>query len=121
MVRQRAYRVREAIKEEISDILKNRLKDPRIGFASVVDVEVSGDLRHAKVFISVLGGEEKKIQTLEGLRSATGFIRSEVGKRIRLRHTPEIVFYLDESIERGVHISKLLEDVKRMEGAGEKE
>ncbi|MEW6522156.1 MAG: 30S ribosome-binding factor RbfA [Bacillota bacterium] len=109
----RSQRVAEAIKEEISDILQNDMKDPRIGFASVVRVQVSPDLRAAKVHVSVLGDEEARRKTMAGLDSGTGFIRSELGKRLRLRHTPEVVFVLDDSIEHGVHISKLLMDLRR--------
>lgn len=115
---QRPERVGEAIKEEISDILRNEIKDPRIGFVSVVEVEVSPDLRHAKVYVSVLGDEEARVQSLKGLESATGFIRSEIGRRIRLRHTPEILFRLDKSIEHGVKIARLLNEI-RPDGEGE--
>ncbi len=106
----RGGRVGEAIKEEISDIIRNELKDPRVGFASITRVEVSRDLRHAKVFVSVFGDEAQKAETIRGLESAAGFIRSEIGKRIRLHHTPEIVFRLDESIEHAVRIAKILRD-----------
>lgn len=113
MSRQRAIRVGEAIKEEISDILRHELKDPRIGFVSVVNVEVSSDLRHARVYVSVLGDEEAKRETIAGLESAKGFIRTEVGRRIRLRYTPDIVFTLDDSIAHGVRIAELLQEMKR--------
>ncbi|MCL6450857.1 MAG: 30S ribosome-binding factor RbfA [Acetobacteraceae bacterium] len=109
----RVNRVGEAIKEEVSRILQRELKDPRIGFCSVVDVEVSSDLRHAKVFVSVLGDEAAKQATLAGLESARGFIRTEIGRRIRLRHTPEVVFRLDSSIERGARVSQLLNEIRR--------
>ncbi len=113
MVTARSQRVAEAIKQEVSDILQNELKDPRIGFASVVKVEVTRDLRFARVFVSVLGDEESRQQTLRGLVSGVGFIRSELGKRIRLRHTPELVFALDDSIAHGVRISQLLSELQR--------
>ena len=113
MTEKRAGRVAEAIKEEVSNILQRKLKDPRIGFCSVVDVEVSNDLQHAKVFVSVLGDEEKRQATLAGLESARGFIRTEVGRRIRLRHTPEVVFRLDTSIERGARVNQLLNEIRR--------
>ncbi|NLJ24339.1 MAG: 30S ribosome-binding factor RbfA [Firmicutes bacterium] len=108
---QRVQRVREAIKQEASDIIQ-QMKDPRIGFVTVTDAEVSRDLRHVKIFISVLGDEETKRTSFEGLERATGYIRSEIGQRIRLRHTPEIIFRWDESIERGARISQLLQDLK---------
>jgi len=110
-------RAQEALREEIGCIIHDEMKDPRIGFASVVRVEVSPDIRHARVFVSVLGSEEEKSCTLQGLEGAKGFIRSELGKRLRLRFTPEITFRLDDSIERGVRISRLLEEM----GSGEDE
>lgn len=112
MANLRADRLAELIKEEISSILQREAKDPRIGFVTVTDVEVSTDLRHVKTFVSVYGDEASKAETMKALESATGFIRSEIGRRIRLRHTPEIVFKFDASIERGVRIFKLLEEVK---------
>lgn len=101
----------EQMKKEIAQILRDELKDPRVGFVTVTSVEVSGDLRHAKVFVSVLGDEEAKKQSLEGLQKATGFIRREVGQRIQLRYTPEIVFKFDASIEHGDKIARLLSQV----------
>jgi len=116
---ERAGRVAEAIKAEVSDIMRNEMKDPRIGFASVVDVEVSRDLHHARVFISVLGDEAARKATLDGLESARGFIRGEIARRIRLRYAPEIEFRLDTSIERGVRISRLLREVGGEKGGPE--
>lgn len=108
--RQRVQRVREEIKKEVSEIIRE-MKDPRIGFVTVVDVEVSNDLRHAKIFVSVYGEEAVKKESLAGLEAATGFIRTEIGRRIRLRHTPEILFRLDNSIERGARINQLLSEI----------
>ena len=113
MSKERPQRVGEAIKEELSDILRSDLKDPRIGFASVVKVEVSQDLRYAKVYISVLGDENQKRATMKGLESASGFIRTEISHRIRLRFAPELSFSLDESIEQGARIAQLLGDLRR--------
>lgn len=106
----RSERIREDFKREISDILR-KMKDPRIGFVSVTDVELSRDLRHAKVFVSIFGDAAEKENTLAALLHAQGFIRSELGRRIRLRHTPEIAFRLDDSIERGDRINRLLRSV----------
>ncbi|HCJ09771.1 MAG TPA: 30S ribosome-binding factor RbfA [Clostridiales bacterium] len=103
----RLERLRTAIKEEVSDILRS-FKDPRLGFVSVTDVELSRDARVAKVFVSVLGSKKDKEDSLQALRSGTGFVRSELGRRIRLRHTPEVVFRLDDSIERGTRIQTIL-------------
>ncbi|MGB9866910.1 MAG: 30S ribosome-binding factor RbfA [Bacillota bacterium] len=108
----RAERLAEAMKEEISLMIQRELKDPRIGFCSVTRVELSSDLAHAKVFVSVLGGDEQKKKTMEGLKSACGFIRSEVTRRLGIYHAPEISFKLDESIEKGVEISKILNQIK---------
>lgn len=109
----RTNRVAEQIKKELGDILTQKIKDPRIGFVTVTDVEVTGDLQQATIFISVLGNEDKKEDTLAGLEKANGFIRSEIGSRIRLRKTPEIFFELDESTEYGNHIETLLRDLKK--------
>jgi len=108
----RTERLRGQVKEELSAILR-LLKDPRLGFATVTSVELSGDHRHVKAFVSVLGSEEEKRASLEALESATGFVRTEIGKRIKMRHTPEIIFRIDESIEHGAHINKLLKDIER--------
>lgn len=100
------------MKKEMGDIIGRKLKDPRIGFVTVTGVEVTGDLQQATVFISVFGDDEQKEQTLRGLAKASGFIRTEIGKRIRLRKTPEISFKFDESIEYGSRIETLLTDIK---------
>lgn len=115
MARIRAVRVGEQVKKELSYLLQHELKDPRIGFVTVTSVEMSRDLEHAKVYVSVMGDEEQKKRTLEGLEKAKGFLRSEVGRRLGIRRTPELVFKIDQSIEHGQHISKLLEEVKRSE------
>lgn len=111
----RANRVAEQMKKEMSDILSRRLKDPRVGFVTVTDVEVTGDLQQAKVYITVLGNEDVKEETLKALEKAKGFIRSEIGSRIRLRKTPELFFELDESIEYGNRIEKLISELKKEE------
>lgn len=108
----RANRVAEQMKKEIGELITRKIKDPRIGFVTVTDVQVTGDLQQATVYISVLGNEQEKQDTLEGLDQATGFIRSELGQRIRLRKTPEISFEFDESIEYGNKIEKLLKEIK---------
>ncbi|MGM0470681.1 MAG: 30S ribosome-binding factor RbfA [Bacillota bacterium] len=115
MGNQRARRVAELIKQEVSQMLQQEIKDPRIGFVTVTDVEVSGDLRHAKVFVSVLDKEANKEETMEGLENAVGFVRSELGQRMHLRHTPEILFRYDDSIERGVKIFEILKDLDEEE------
>ncbi|WP_152656356.1 30S ribosome-binding factor RbfA [Oceanobacillus sp. CFH 90083] len=109
----RAHRVAEQMKKELGDILSRKIKDPRVGFVTVTDVEVTGDLQQAKVFISVLGDEKKKQETLLGLAKAKGFIRSEIGKRIRLRKTPELTFEFDEAFEQGNRIDSILRDLNK--------
>lgn len=115
MSKNRERRLSELLKEEISDIILKEVKDPRIGFVSVNDVEVSGDLRHAKVFVSVIGDQTERDDTMDGLKKATGFIRKLVGERITVYHTPEIVFKYDDSIEHGIHISNLIKEVRKEE------
>ncbi|KMY53655.1 MULTISPECIES: 30S ribosome-binding factor RbfA [Bacillaceae] len=107
----RSNRVGEQMKKELTDILNRRVKDPRIGFITVTDVEVTGDLQQATVYITVLGNEEEREGTLKALTKAKGFIRSEVGQRIRLRKTPELLFEMDESIEYGNRIDTLLREI----------
>ncbi|MBM7552706.1 30S ribosome-binding factor RbfA [Thalassobacillus pellis] len=104
----RANRVAEQMKKELGDIISKKIKDPRVGFVTVTDVDVTGDLQQAKVYISVLGDDKKQQDSLLGLAKAKGFIRSEIGKRIRLRKTPEIAFEFDEAIERGNRIETIL-------------
>lgn len=101
----------EVITQELSDLIRTRMKDPRIGFASITDVEVSSDLRHAKIFVSVMGGEQERHATLTALGHASGFLRHELAQRLTIRYTPEIVFRLDESIAQGVHLIDLINQV----------
>ncbi|MGM0835523.1 MAG: 30S ribosome-binding factor RbfA [Bacillota bacterium] len=109
----RSNRVGEQMKKELSDIIGRKIKDPRVGFVTVTDVQVTGDLQQAKVFISVLGDDEKRQDTLIGLAKAKGFIRSEIGRRIRLRKTPELFFEFDESMEYGNRINTLIHELNR--------
>jgi ribosome-binding factor A len=109
----RANRVSEQMKKELGEILTRKIKDPRVGFVTVTDVEVTGDLQQAKVYISVLGDEKQKKDTLLGLAKAKGFIRSEIGQRIRLRKTPELTFEFDEAYEYGNRIETILRDLKK--------
>lgn len=106
----RVERVAELIKREVSQMLLTDIKDDRVGsgMVSVTDVDVSGDLQHAKIFVSIYGTDEAKAETMAGLKSATGFVRSELGQRIRLRRTPEVVFLEDHSLERGDRVLNLL-------------
>ncbi|MGI2327183.1 30S ribosome-binding factor RbfA [Planococcus sp. YIM B11945] len=108
----RSNRVGEQMKKELSEIISRKLKDPRIGFVTVTDVEVTGDLQQATVYISVLGDDKTKEQTLLGLSKSKGFIRSEIGQRIRLRKTPELSFEFDTSVAYGNRIDSLLREIK---------
>jgi ribosome-binding factor A len=106
----RVSRVAELIKREVSQMLLHGIKDDRVGagMVSVTDVDVSGDLQHAKIFVSIYGTEKARAETMAGLKSATGYVRSELGQRIRLRRTPEVMFLEDRSIERGNRVLSLL-------------
>ncbi|AZK47750.1 30S ribosome-binding factor RbfA [Paenibacillus lentus] len=115
MARNRVGRVGEQIKKELSLLIQNEVKDPRIGFVTVTGVDVTNDLSQARVYISVFGDEEKKADSLKGLEKAIGFLRTELGKRMRLRHTPELIFKVDESIEYGSRIEKLLGEITQDE------
>ena len=108
----RIEKLQELIKQEMSKMLLTDLKDPRIGFVTVTDVEMTGDLQEAKIYVSVMGGDEQVKSSLEGLNSALGFVRREIGQRVRLRFTPEISFALDTSLDYGDHIQKLLLQVE---------
>ncbi|MFN3480453.1 MAG: 30S ribosome-binding factor RbfA [Thermodesulfovibrionales bacterium] len=107
----RSQRVSDLLREEIAEIIMRRLKDPRLGFVTVTGVDITEDLKIAKVFISVLKEEEKEA-TLDILNSAKSFIRSEVAKRVRMKTIPSIEFRLDESIEYGAKIDRLLKEIK---------
>ncbi|MBA4602088.1 30S ribosome-binding factor RbfA [Thermoactinomyces mirandus] len=115
MVRIRVSRVGEQIKKVLSRIIQQEIKDPRIGFVTVTGVEMSGDLQIAKVYVSILGSSEQKQQTWQGLEKAKGFIRSELGHRIQLRHVPELIFVADQSLEYSENINRLLHDVHKQE------
>lgn len=108
----RANRIGELIRSEISDLLLRHIKDPRIGFCTITRVEVSGDYRHAKVFVSVMGNEDQKKLTLTGLKSALGFIRREAGKQLSLKYMPELILVLDRSLDYGFQIDKLLKELE---------
>ena len=117
-------RINGEVRRVLSAIIQNEIKDPRIHpMTSVVEVEVAPDLKSAKAYISVLGDEQAQRDTLEGLRSAEGYIRRALARTVNLRNTPEIRFIMDQSIEYGVHMSKLIDDVNRdsLEKEGDKD
>ncbi|WP_017298121.1 30S ribosome-binding factor RbfA [Nodosilinea nodulosa] len=111
----RVERVASLIKREISQMVMLDIKDDRVGagMVSVTDVDVSGDLQHAKVFVSIYGTDEARAETMEGLKAATGFVRSELGQRLRLRRTPEIIFREDLGMERGTRVLSLINQLSQ--------
>lgn len=117
----RVEKVQELMKQEISSIILRELKDPRIGFVTVTSVECTGDLREAKVYVSLMGSEQQVKDCWQGLQSSLGFIRREIGKRIRLRFTPEISFVVDKSLDYSAHIQELLLKIQAEEGPKDKE
>jgi len=106
----RMRRVDEAVRAVLSDAIAADLKDPRVGFVTVTGVKTSPDLRHARVYVSVLGDEPTRQASLEGLRSAHGFLQGALARQLKLKHTPTLAFEYDESVDRGMRISELLED-----------
>jgi ribosome-binding factor A len=113
MAKYRSGRINEEMKKELSFIIRDDIKDPRLSaMVSITGVDVTKDLRYAKVFVSVFGKEEEKNSTLSALRSSAGYMRKEIGHRMNLRYTPEIIIELDTSIEHGMHIDKLIEQIK---------
>jgi ribosome-binding factor A len=109
----RIRRVDEAVRAVLGDAISKDLQDPRIGFVTVTQVKTSPDLRHARVFVSVLGGEQTREDSLDGLRSARGYLQSRVAAELRLKHTPTLTFHYDESVDRGMRISELIDVVAR--------
>ncbi|MEC4985185.1 MAG: 30S ribosome-binding factor RbfA [Oscillatoria sp. PMC 1068.18] len=109
----RVSRVSSQIKREVSQMLMNEIKDDRVGagMVSITAVDVSGDLQHAKIFVSIYGTDEAKAETMEGLKSSTAFVRRQLGQRMRLRRTPEVVFLEDASLERGDRMVALLNKI----------
>ena len=108
----RVEKLQELIKQEISQIILKELKDPRIGFVTVTKVSVTGDLREAKVYVSLMGSDESVQECWQGLNSSLGFIRREIGQRIRLRFAPIISLHIDKSLDYSAHILKLLQQIK---------
>lgn len=103
-------RVDEAMREVLSDAIATDLQDPRVGFVTVTGVKTSPDLRHARVYVSILGDEETRAASLEGLRSAHGFLQGAIASQLALKHTPALTFHYDESVDRGMRITELLHE-----------
>ena len=116
----RMTRVNDEITKELANIIRGELKDPRIGvMTSVLRVETTQDLKYCKIFISVLGNDEEKKEVMKGLKSASGYIRHLLAERINLRITPELMFRLDDSVEYGIKMSKLIEQISNEPPVGE--
>jgi ribosome-binding factor A len=111
----RMRRVNEVVREVVSGAIATDLQDPRIGFVTVIAVETSPDLRSARVFVSVLGDDEEREATLAGLRSSHGLLQSAIAAELRLKRTPTLSFHYDDSVERGVRITRLLEEDDEVE------
>ena len=118
----RSEKVAEAIHEEISTLLINGVKDPRVGLVTITSVKLTDDLRHATVYFSVRGGDAERKDGEAGINSAKGFLRREVGKLLRMRYVPEIIFRYDESVAYGSHIESILKQIHESdEGHAEKD
>jgi ribosome-binding factor A len=109
----RMRRVDEAVREVLSEAIAKGLQDPRVGFVTVTGVKTSPDLRHARVYVSVLGDEQARADSLTGLRSAHGFLQARVAAELKIKHTPTLTFEYDESIDRGMRISQLIDQNSR--------
>lgn len=117
MANQRIIRINEAIRKEVAELIRNEIKDPRVSNAliSVVEVDTTSDLKHCKIYISVLE-EAKRADALKGLSVASGFIRKEIARRVNLRNTPELMFKIDESMEYGMKMAKVIHEVMQSTG-----
>jgi ribosome-binding factor A len=118
----RSEKVADLIQKEISQMLVKSIKDPRIGFVTITRVTVSDDCRSARIYFSVAGTEAERERSMKGLNSAKGYVRKELGRRIRLRYTPEIMFQFDPSIEYAIHMEELIQSLRQeKEPHGEEE
>ena len=112
----REKRLAEEIKKIVSNIIRDELRDPRVSsMTSIIEVDLTRDLRYVYIYVSILGDDEEKKETMEGLTRASGFIRREIGKNIKARYTPEVIFKLDNSIERGIHMYNMITKVSKQE------
>ena len=113
----RSQRVVEQIRRELAELIRLEVKDPRVGFITLTDVEITPDYAHAKVFFASMTGEADVPEIMQGLRRASGFLRRELGRRVRIHTTPELHFVYDRSVEEGSRLSKLIDDVVREDEA----
>ena len=112
MAKYRKDRIQESVKVAVSEVLAS-LRDPRLGFVTITDVDLSNDMSYAKIYVSILGGDDEKKQTMEALSSAKGFVRTSLGQKVKLRIVPNISFVYDDSIERGSHLMKLFAELEK--------
>lgn len=113
----RSQRVAEQIRRELAELIRLEVKDPRVGFITLTDVEITPDYAHAKVFFTSMKGEEGLDEILTGLRRASGFLRRELGRRVRIHTLPELHFHYDASVERGSRLSRLIDEAVREDNA----
>ena len=113
MTQGRMRRVDEAIRQVLGDAVSAELKDPRVGFITVTDVRTSADLRHARVYVSVLGDAQQRQASLDGLRSAHGFLQSRVARELRLKRTPTLEFTYDDTTDRAMRVDALIDEIER--------
>ncbi|PKM87279.1 MAG: ribosome-binding factor A [Firmicutes bacterium HGW-Firmicutes-12] len=120
MTNHRIARISEEMKRELAQMIRDEIKDPRVkGLISITRVDVTNDLRYAKVYVSILSQEDQHANTLLGLEKASGYLRSELAQRIQLRYTPELIFKLDDSIAYGTKINEIIQGFKKEERKGE--
>lgn len=110
MVQFRRERLGDQLRVELADLIQREIRDPRVGFVTVTEVRMSPDLRHARAYVSILGDEEQTAESFAALQRAGGFLRSRVGRRLKLRHVPELRFVLDETLDTSARIDSLLEE-----------
>jgi ribosome-binding factor A len=113
----RKDRVADLLKREVAQIVQSQLKDPGLGFVTITGAKLSADLKQARIFYSVLGDQDSKEKTASALKRASGFIQNEIGKKLKLKYTPEVLFQFDGSVEYGAHIEELIEKIHRTEGS----
>ena len=121
MVQFRRQRLGDQLQVELAVLIQREVRDPRVGFVTVTEVRMSPDLRHARVYVSILGEEEQKEESLAALDRARGFLKAQIGKRLRLRHVPELRFTVDETLDHAERIESLLEGTTDRDGAGDTE
>ena len=117
----RTDRINEQIRRELADLIRLELKDPRVSLVTLTDVEITADYTHAKVFYTTLVGAEQREAIARGLKRSAGFLRRELGKRVRIHHSPELHFVYDASVERGTQLSALIDQAVRSDETGREE